>query len=98
MTFLSMTTSRSATIGLDELLPTVCMHAGKALCHPDPRNACSLYQVGYIIFNPASLPGSLEATGKNVIAYFKIVGAIAGFDNWETVHNHLLRERGASPT
>jgi hypothetical protein len=75
--------------------------AHSALCHPDqifvychiatPRQKAA-YKVKYgrdILFDLK------KPIGTNTLGtYLKVLGGIAGFDNWTTVHNHLLRVRG----
>jgi hypothetical protein len=71
------------------------------ICHPDQievycqfAKPCKLaeYKRKYgreILFDPN------KPVGKNTLGvYMKVIGGIAGFDCWMTVHNHLLRIRG----
>jgi hypothetical protein len=73
----------------------------REICHPDqnelycqiatPRQKAQ-YKEQYgrdIHYSP------FKPVGVNTLgSYMKILGGIAGFDSWTTVHNHLLRMRG----
>eukprot|EP00978_Attheya_sp_CCMP212_P047609 scaffold422425_cov55-Attheya_sp.AAC.2 len=75
--------------------------AYRELCHPDQVAVyCRIatmrqkaeYNVKYgrdILYTP-NKPVGVHSLG----VYMKVLGGIAGFDCWLTVHNHLLRERG----
>jgi hypothetical protein len=85
----------------DKFYGVSLLHNYREMCHPNQVDLychlSTLHQKAQykkncgrdIIFTPTN------PVGKNTLSvYMKVLGGIAGFDNWTTVHNHLLRIRG----